>query len=288
MSVVRETPLAHRAGYIDGLKRAFNGWGDDALFKWCFERDSGAGPATFLTGWVDGELVAGSAVVWRQLDLEGAREKIGIMSGSWTLPAARGKGFFSQMIETSLQICREEGATRLLAFVTEDNASRRRLEAAGSQMIPSNYCKTMVTGAGPMPTQTDADPGEVYARYVASRSSHGHFAYPEQAQWAQSMLYRRQPVQVFDAAGVPVIVEVREEYSMVLCVAADAPARRRAALTAIRCMASEEKPVLTYAMDRGELDDAWQVLPGFITALPVDGTVPAIGIGLRIENGDRI
>jgi hypothetical protein len=75
---------------------------------------------------------------------------------------------------------------------------------------------------------------------------------------------------------------------MVLCVAADAPARRRAALTAIRCMASEEKPVLTYAMDRGELDDAWQVLPGFITALPVDGTVPAIGIGLRIENGDRI
>ena len=288
MSIVRETPLAHRAGYIDGLKRAFGGWGDDALFQWCFERDSGAGPATFLTGWVDGELVAGSAVAWRYLDLEGTREKVGIMSGSWTLPAARGKGFFSQMIDTSLQICRDDGATRLLAFVTEDNASRRRLEAAGSQMVPSHYCKTTVPGDGPTPTSTNADPADVYQKYLASRSAHGHFAYPDRSQWADQTLNRRQPVQVFDAVGVPVIVEVRDEYSMVLCVASDDAEERRAALTSIRAKASEEKPVLTYTLDRADLDEAWQILPGFVTALPINDTVPAITGDLRIENGDRI
>lgn len=288
MSVIRETPLLRRAGYIAGLQQAFNGWGDDALFRWCFERDSGAGPATFLTGWVDDELVAGSAVVWRQLDLHGERQKIGIMSGSWTLPAARGKGFFSQMIETSLQTCRDEGASRLLAFVTENNGSRRRLEAAGSQMIPSSYCKTTVTGDATTLVPTAADPASVYQSYLLSRSARGHIAYPERAQWAGQMVNRRQQVQVFDAAGIPVIVEVRDEYSMVLCVCADSNDERLAALTAVRAMASENKPVLTYTLDPAELDDDWQVLPGFITSLPVADTVSPISCPLRVENGDRI
>ncbi len=288
MSVIRETPLANRARYINGLQRAFNGWGDEALFQWCFERDSGAGAATFLTGWTDGEHVAGSAVVFRQLDLGGVRQKVGIMSGSWTLPAARGKGFFSQMIEASLQVCRDEDASRLLAFVTEDNGSRRRLEAAGSQMIPANYCKSIKTLDAPKPALSDSDPAKVYEAYSKSREGLGHFVYPEQPQWAGQMMARRKPVQVFDAAGVPAIVEVRDDYFLVLCVAASDPTRRRSALTAMRALSSEERPVLTYTTDRDELDDAWQVLPGFITSLPVDDSVAPIECALRIENGDRI
>jgi len=126
--------------YLANLNASFNGWGDAARFRWIFERTAGA-PATDLMVLRDGaRALAGSAVSYRNAVLaNGRHERVGIMTGSWTLPAARGRGCFTRIIEESLELCRRSGAGLLLAFVTEDNASCRRLQAAGAVMVETSY-----------------------------------------------------------------------------------------------------------------------------------------------------
>lgn len=130
-----------REAYLNGLNECFHGWGGEALYKWCFERDAGAGVADQMIATVDGAVVGGSAVVYRCVERAGgARTRVGIMCGSWTLPASRGRGCFSRMIERSVALASARRAALLVAFVTETNPSKRRLEAAGSLMVPTGYC----------------------------------------------------------------------------------------------------------------------------------------------------
>ena len=64
---------------------------------------------------------------------------IGIMTGSWTVPEARGQGCFTKIIEESLSLASDKGAGLLIAFLTESNASFRRLAGAGSSLFPTHY-----------------------------------------------------------------------------------------------------------------------------------------------------
>lgn len=61
------------------------------------------------------------------------------MTGSWTLPAARKKGCFTKMINCSKDLCSEKNVPFLTAFVTETNASCRRLQSEGSFMFPTYH-----------------------------------------------------------------------------------------------------------------------------------------------------
>ena len=61
------------------------------------------------------------------------------MTGSWTVPEARGQGCFTKIIEESLSLASHKGAGLLIAFLTESNASFRRLAAAGSSLFPTHY-----------------------------------------------------------------------------------------------------------------------------------------------------
>ena len=84
----------------------------------------------------DGRPVAGSAVSYRRIRHGGRELLAGIMTGSWTLPEARGRGAFGQAIEESRRLVASHGGEALLAFVEPDSRGREvRVEP-----VPEGIC----------------------------------------------------------------------------------------------------------------------------------------------------
>jgi len=131
--------------YLNYLNQVFPHWGNYDMFTWCFKNKTFKISADiFVLAESDSEpdkIAAGSAVVYRDLEniARKTRISIGIMTGSWTLPEYRNKGFFTKIIEKSLELVHKKNTDALCAFVTETNASSRRLVAAGSIAIPAYY-----------------------------------------------------------------------------------------------------------------------------------------------------
>jgi hypothetical protein len=122
---------------------------------------------------LEGILVAGSAVSYRWLERDGTRVLIGIMTGSWTLPEARGQGCFTRIIQESVKAAANQGAGLLLAFVTEDNPSYRRLRDAGAALFSTTYLQGQgASDASPCPVEgevlDEALETNLHARHVAS------------------------------------------------------------------------------------------------------------------------
>lgn len=125
--------------YLEALNLCFPGWGDEKQLAWVLERAVGGPVPDRMMIRMDGTLVAGSAVSYRWLERQGQRMLVGIMTGSWTLPEARGQGCFTRIIEESLAVTKSQGGALLMAFVTEDNPSFRRLQRAGAALFPTTY-----------------------------------------------------------------------------------------------------------------------------------------------------
>ena len=134
--------------YLDGANAAFGQWGALSTFTWAF-RD---GAEILLLDDGQGRAVAGSGITYRTLR---NGQCAAIMTGSWTLPEARGRGAFSRMVQATGEIAAERSAV-LLAFVRAENASARVLEAAGAAMHPTFYCRSTGTVASPIASPDDA------------------------------------------------------------------------------------------------------------------------------------
>ncbi|WP_029032983.1 GNAT family N-acetyltransferase [Salinimicrobium terrae] len=133
-------PKGYREEYISNLNACFGHWGGDAEYKWGLERQIGKHTTDIML--IENEedgVIAGSAVSYRKLSRGNTSFDIGIMTGSWTLPAARRKGCFTKMINCSKELCKDNQVPFLTAFVTETNASSRRLESEGSYMFPTSH-----------------------------------------------------------------------------------------------------------------------------------------------------
>ena len=123
--------------YLRCLNTCFPGWGDRRTFDWYFKRTS---PADLIIFQKNVRMASGSALTYRRLMLpNGKFVKAAIMTGSWTLPDFRRQGLFSMTIDESLKLAAKRGAALLLAFVTEDNASFRRLASAGAGLLRTWY-----------------------------------------------------------------------------------------------------------------------------------------------------
>ena len=132
-------PKGIESTYIDYLNLSFGHWGDAALYKWCFDRQIGDLKADIMIFKQDEKIIAGSAVTYRKALLGKSVINVGIMTGSWTVPEARGQGCFTTIIEESLSLASLKGAALLIAFLTESNTSFRRLASAGSSLFPTHY-----------------------------------------------------------------------------------------------------------------------------------------------------
>jgi hypothetical protein len=272
--------------YLAGLHRSFEGWGGIETYRWAFERTVGGPPADRMLLRLDGQLAAGSAVSYRLLRLaSGAMTLAGIMTGSWTLPEARGRGAFTRVIGESVRLASEQRAGLLLAFVTSDNPSARRLAAAGSAVFPTFYLvSTAETGVPPAAVVAESveDLEGTAERLMGLRAEEQagscHFQYPDQAVWESQFLRRPGSIEVlsFDDSAWAV-VEAVSGTDRVHLLAVDP----RGGLDAADCLAAllrraiERSRKLFLFTTRLDVHEACRSLgllvkPGFLTALVAD------------------
>ncbi|MFL6846179.1 MAG: hypothetical protein ACJ8ER_15020 [Allosphingosinicella sp.] len=286
--------------YLAALNQCFNGWGGEAEFGWYFGRPFEGRIADRFVLADEEEWIAGSAVTWRRVKGREGSHPVGIMTGSWTLPAARGKGCFARIIELSLERCRERGAAWLLAFVTEENKSRSVLEKAGSTMVPTAYIWSeegaSVEGAETL-REDAADAAlvvELWRGHEALRGSALHFAYDSAEAWRAQFIDRTNPTSILtdDRLGW-VVIERAGMFDRVIASLPNAGADRLALERAViaRTIAAGRR-FFTFTSDPDH-KAALRALPGiggvggFLTILPVGEPVPA-GRGWLIESGDRV
>jgi GNAT superfamily N-acetyltransferase len=239
------------ARYLAALNRCFPNWGDERTFEWAFRG------ADFIVH--DDE--AGSAVTYRNVS-NGTRAAI--MTGSWTLPEARGRGHFSRMIDESLDIARSRDAAMLLAFVTATNPSRRRLESAGATLVPTFYCR----GALRHPERSRGTRGSGGGAPLAP----ARFIYSED-EWHTQFLARPRPTQQRIGETWSAVIEPAEDHVRVHHVAGDFGA------------AIEELGNVFFFTTFPERAKAFAVTDGFLCVLPIRGD--AI-VDWDLQNGDRM
>lgn len=211
---VTVNPLNFEADYVRHLNECFGHWGDEELYNWAFRRTAGSHRSDLMVLRDEhGVVLAGSAVSYRRVEGAGRRFEVGIMTGSWTLPPSRGQGCFTRIIEESRLLSAEHGCALLLAFVTHDNASRRRLEDAGSRMIPSRY---VFTAEGKEPralldvTASDVTNDELWPRVEASRGDAYHFTYPTLDDFVGQCIDRPTPTERVAVGTAHVVLEKTE------------------------------------------------------------------------------
>jgi GNAT superfamily N-acetyltransferase len=194
------------------LNACFPNWGDERMFRWAYQRAMQNQPAPdYLLLKQDGQLLAGSGVSYRQVLLPGGGAvTAGIMTGSWTLPAARGRGCFTRMIEESMRMVKLRGGALLLAFVTEDNPSCRQLLRTGGAKFPTAYffspdalaaAKREETSANRAPAAAwqrwDSVSGELIDRWMTAKHGFVCFGYAGAEDWRAQMIDRPAGTMIF-------------------------------------------------------------------------------------------
>ena len=238
--------------YLDGLNLSFPGWGDARMFDWCFRRAVGAPPADLFVVEEEGVLIAGSAVTYRRLRRgDGAVEPVGCMTGSWTLPAARGRGLFKQMIAVSLDQARAQGCRLLVGFGAAANASYSSLAAVAADVVEAAFLTS--PDAGPeRPALPEAPIGHAEAAFAARsfEPDVGHIVY-EPGQWLGQMIGRPGPTRTLDlGSGLFAVVEPRGSVDRLLDVSTADPAAFVAAVErAAAAGRSAGRSLSTYSVD---------------------------------------
>lgn len=292
---VELNPAGAASSYLAHLNTCFGGWGDEGRFRWAFERTAGAPPADLMVLREGGEVLAGSAVSYRAARLgPGAPFRVGIMTGSWTLPASRGRGCFTRIIHESVELCRKQGAALLLAFVTEDNASYRRLRDAGAVLVPTRYwvfpAPSSPTGdAGPL-RAVAADAASLHRPHEERADSGLRFTYDAEG-WRGQFLARPSPVEALESDAGLALVERAATTDRVLALYPSAGSGE-ALVRALHARAQAGGRGL-FAFTGNAERAAWfeplgaAAKPGFMTVLPAAGGAPVVE-ALGLENGDRM
>ena len=215
MENISINPENYKPEYIKYLNECFNGWGQEREYEWAFSRVVGDKPADImLIHNEENEVIAGSAVTYRKLSKPGGEiMDIGIMTGSWTLPKARGKGCFSKIISLSQELAHKKNVPYLTAFVTESNASYRRLASAGSMLVPNSNLFS------PEQPFSDADSagielvkaddkviGDIYNRFNAQQQDSLFFSYT-QDEFHQQYIERPKKVEILKIETEYAIIE---------------------------------------------------------------------------------
>jgi len=289
--------------YLAGLNRSFGQWGDRSQYRWDFEREVGAHSADLMVLRDQGKIVAGSAVSYRIVRDRGDELLVGIMTGSWTLPEARGRGAFSRVIDESRKLVASRKGSLLIAFVTQDNPSRRRLVAAGCLEVPTWYVAsnsdTVPPVHAPAVQPDSATPEELFSAYRRwqDAGTGACMVYPSIEVWTSQYLDRPLPVERVTVAGCHCLIERAAGSDRVLWIGDRDPLEAVRALVARAVTAGRQ---LFVFVTQAELAQAGVALgmvakPGSITVLsgrdePANDASPrTAGLPLewRLQGGDR-
>lgn len=307
---IERNPPGIEALYLESLNLCFPGWGDAATYDWAFRRKVGGPVADQVLLRDGGVLLAGSAVSYRRLVTSAGRSAlVGIMTGSWTLPAARGRGAFTTIIDESVALTKAHGGALLLAFVTETNASFRRLEAAGSVLFPTRYVSGRAGLSAPgarLCIERDANATRAwFERFEQARPAGAHFAYATADEWAGQHLDRPGQPALLEMEGAgAALVETHGDFVRVQAICADGDDARAGVVAAcLKYAATRDKRLFLFESKQGRAERLARELgldaaKGYITALPA--AAPAIealldGMPLQqaladwsLDSGDRM
>lgn len=300
MEIVENTGVM-REVYLESLNECFPGWGSDEAFTWAFDRKPFAAPvADLMTLSEQHELLAGSAVSYRRIRLADERSAVaGIMTGSWTLPAARGRGCFTRIIQESLRLAGNHGAELLLAFVTEENASARQLLRAGASTVSTRYLILPVEAGQVLKDKLNgktAVPSEAhFLAWAHAREGSIHFSYDFKT-WREQFLERPFPTRlVATPEGTFAVLEEHEEVWRIQAL--HAPGTEAEMMCSLGAQAAlEGKRLFAFTMDLGfaaSLEEfGFIAKPGLLTIHRVQGdrneSDPLSGATWTLESGDRM
>ncbi len=255
-------------------------------FEWAFRRRIAPAPMPDLLVLRGGDhLMAGSAVNYRTVSLPNGESALaGIMTGSWTLPEARGRGCFSRMIRASEELVAGHGGTMLLAFVTAKNPSRFQLEKAGATLFPTTYFasdfsldqdaaegSSRETGLFQVDEDLDSLLGNLWA---CSGSEQCGFQYARLEDWKVQFIRRPWATVVFgNLAGATAIVEQHAATDRLLLYRTE-PGDEVSFLKSLKTHSHEKGKKLfgfaSSAMECGHFRNAGlNGQPGFLTAIGV-------------------
>jgi len=247
--------------YIDGANRAFGTWGDEAFYAWAFRGDA---EILFIDD-EHGRPIAASGLNWRTLQ---NGQPAAIITGSWTLPEARGRGCFARFMEASRDAAVERGGVAI-GFVRADNSSARGLAAAGAQMIPTYYCRSL-----PPPPGSFA----VFAAHddVGVERFRSSFRYTP-SEWRDQFLHRPQAdIECIGTDRWSAVVERTNDFDRVHAVDDDDALPHLAA----RAHAADRR-LFWFSTRRPSFD--CECVPGFLGVLPSSPLSE-----WELQNGDRM
>jgi Acetyltransferase (GNAT) domain len=271
--------------YLRCLNACFPGWGDRQMAQWAFRRGLAPDPMPDLMVLrEENELLAGSAVSYRSVVLpNGSRVRAGIMTGSWTLPAARGRGCFARIIEESVAITRERGGALLLAFVTEDNPSCRQLLKAGAAPVPTSYLFTDIEASRPEEEAApglvlfkDAELSEAVALWTKGHEGKCRFDYSSLEDWKGQFIERPGSVEtVRNASGAFAVIDRNPTTDRILAWWAPSQTSALQLLKELRAAArSEGRKLFTFSTDAAIAAQCeamgFKRKPGYLTVLVTD------------------
>lgn len=293
MELLRNPPDVAKI-YLDALNTSFGHWGDERTFEWAFNRQV-SGPKSDLMILRDGgELMAGSAVSYRSiLTPGGTRSLVGIMTGSWTLPAARGRGAFTRIIEESVALTREHGGALLLAFVTETNASYRRLEAAGSRLFPTRYISSALAPATAEPFDIQEIPlngaRAWFETFRDARPTGTHFTYADADEWLGQLALRPGKTSLLEAPGVgAALVESAGDFDRLQALCGNREQLVERFLARARSIG---RRLFLFQSNGQSAPNGMTAAPGFLTALVADPSGAALLPTIHdwsLDSGDRM
>jgi len=267
--------------YLRCLNQVFGNWGDAEKYFWYFQRKTAFPNSDVLVLKNGDQLLAGSGVSYRRIRFSnGGEAVIGIMSGSWTLPEARGQGCFTRIIEESIQLTAQKGGAMLIAFVTEDNASFRQLAKAGSALFPSTYIFS--TPDTPRPKHAAAlhvaetsvgMANEIQEKLKTRYTDRIHFVYPSPKDLSDNFFRRAAPTEVLqdEAGGIAVIETKPDTYLLQLY----ASGNHKACIASVLNRAFEDGRKFFMFSTRNDVTDICRemglgIKPGYVTVLMTD------------------
>ncbi len=309
MSTIERNPSGIKTQYLAGLNACFHGWGGDEMYRWCFERVCDGQLPDLLAVNDQGRIMAGSAVIYRRARVaQGAPFRVGIISGSWTLPEARERGYFTQLLEAARALAAERRAPLLLAFVTSTNASYRRLAAAGAAQWETYYFAS--TANTPVFNSTaaiqpipDGSRGvtEILERLAAVHAHQTRFSYNHD-EWLGQFLERPTETE-FLAVGADAlaVIEKRENADRLLFFSGAEDPRFAIGLNALAARAARRgRTLMLFTTSRSwrniSIHAGFHCLPGYLMALTTDEDVRRarmpndawLDLQWDLQSGDRM
>ena len=209
--------------YLECLNRAYGDWGDKRQFNWYFRRQTIFPAADLFVIREGGKLAAGSALTYCRPRLPNEEEMSArIITGSWTLPEYRGRGFFSRLMEESRRYVASKNVKVLFGYMTADNPSFRQLQKLGAIPFPSFYIFS--TESTELPTTnpkleriepSEKIVAEMFEKFAESGRGFARFTYPSARHFRAQFLERLHETEILSSQqGDYAVIEKRAETNL--------------------------------------------------------------------------